>query len=97
MKTFSYKDGTTKVQVYENIKIFEFGVDNYLDKDFMRDKIIGNFLKSEDKSLKFLKDNCKKMYVRSYEKYDTLETIYGLFVEIEDKKLTEYYLKFNKE
>ena len=97
MKTFSYDNGIVKVQVYKNIKIFEFGVDKYFDDNSMPDKILSNFLKSEDKSLKFLKDNCKKMYVSSYEKYDTFETIYGLFVEIEDKKLTEYYLKFNKE
>lgn len=52
---------------------------------------------NSSESSKFLKNNCINCYINSTTDTDRFVKVFRLVIEIEDKKLTEYYLKFNEE
>lgn len=90
MKILHYKNNIYKILVKE------ISVDIDLGRYSSHNNIFDIFFNS-DESRTFLKNNCINCYMSSITDTDRYVKIFRLVIEIEDKKLTEYYLKFNEE
>lgn len=91
MQILHYKNNIYKILVKEisldvDVAYYSYSHNTALDIFF-----------NSSESRKFLKNNCINCYINSTIHADSFIKIFRIIIEIEDKKLTEYYLKLNEE